>query len=180
MARYYRWEECYDGPQLVIMGATNLTICAEAADRSATTLTATPRYADVIAFKGCDNVRVEGLTLGHTDGPSDCAGAVLNFENCMGIAVDRCRLYGCGTMGINASYARDLKVTDTEIYDCSISGAVLYGVRGAAFEDCRIHDVPSPMLCLYDCSEVTWNGTPVLDAHYDVGPDGELVSVEIG
>ena len=180
MARYYRWEECYDGPQLVIMGATNLTICAEAADRSATTLTATPRYADVIAFKGCDNVRVEGLTLGHTDGPSDCAGAVLNFENCMGIAVDRCRLYGCGTMGVSASYARDLKVTDTEIYDCSISGAVLYGVRGAAFLDCRIHDVPSPMLCLYDCSEVTWNGTPVLDAHYDVGPDGELVSVEIG
>ena len=180
MARYYRWEECYDGPQLVIMGATNLTICAEAADRSATTLTATPRYADVIAFKGCDNVRVEGLTLGHTDGPSDCAGAVLNFENCMGIAVDRCRLYGCGTMGVSASYARDLKVTDTEIYDCSISGAVLYGVRGAAFLDCRIHDVPSPMLCLYDCSEVTWNGTPILDAHYDVGPDGELVSVEIG
>ena len=178
--RYYRWEECYDGPQLVITGAADLTICAEGTDPAATTLTATPRYADVLAFMGCDNVTVSGLTLGHTDGPSECAGAVLNFENCVGITVDRCRLYGCGTMGVNASYARDLKVTDTEIYDCSISGAVLYGVRGAAFLDCRIHDVPSPMLCLYDCSDVAWNGSPVLDTYYDVTPDGELVPVAIG
>jgi len=178
--RYYRWEDCYDGPQLVITGATGLTIRAEAANPSATLLVASPRYADVIAFKGCDDVRVEGLTLGHSEGASECSGAVLSFENCMGIAVDRCRLYGCGTMGINASYARDLKVTDTEIYDCSISGAVLYGVRGAAFEDCRIHDVPSPMLCFYDCSEVTWNGQAVPEAHYDMGPEGELVPAEIG
>ena len=180
MGRYYRWEECYDGPQLVITGATNLTICAEGTDRPVTTLTATPRYADVIAFKGCDNVTVSGLTLGHTDGPSECSGAVLNFENCMGIAVDRCRLYGCGTMGINASYARDLKVADTEIYDCSVSGAVLYGVRGAVFRDCRVHDVPSPMLCFYDCSEVTWNGQTVTDTHCDMGPEGELVPATIG
>ena len=178
--RYYRWEECYDGPQLVITGAADLTICAEGTDPAATTLTATPRYADVIAFKGCDNVTVSGLTLGHTDGPSECSGAVLNFENCVGITVDRCRLYGCGTMGVNASYARDLKVTDSEIYDCSISGAVLYGVRGAVFENCRVHDVPSPMLCLYDCSDVAWNGSPVLDTYYDVTPDGELVPVAIG
>ena len=164
----------------MITGATNLTISGEGTDWPVTTLTATPRYADVIAFRGCDNVTVSGLTLGHTDGSSECSGAVLNFENCMGIAVDRCRLYGCGTMGINASYARDLKVTDTEIYDCSISGAVLYGVRGAAFRDCRVHDVPSPMLCFYDCSEVTWNGQAVPDAHCDMGPEGELVPAAIG
>ena len=180
VGRYYRWEETYDGPQLVITGATNLTIRAEGTDPAATTLTATPRYADVIAFMGCDNVRISGLTLGHTEGPSECSGAVLNFENCVGVTVDNCRLYGCGTMGVNASYARDLKVTDTEIYDCSLCGASLYGVRGAAFQNCRVHDVPSPMLCFYDCSEVTWNGQPVPEAHYDVTPEGELVSVAIG
>ncbi len=180
MGRYYRWEETYDGPQLVIADATNLTICAEGTDPAATALTAEPRYADVIAFKGCDNVCVSGLTLGHTEGASECSGAVLNFENCMGITVDRCRLYGCGTMGINASYARDLRVTDSEIFECSLTGASLYGVRGAAFRDCRIHDVPSPMLCFYDCSEVTWNGQAVPEAHYDVGPEGELVPAQIG
>jgi hypothetical protein len=71
-------------------------------------------------------------------------------------------------------------VKDCEIYDCSIGGAVLYTVYGATFENCRIHDVPSPALCFYNCSNVLWNGTTVDDAHYDVNDAGELVLVNLG
>ena len=124
---YYRWEETYDGPQLVIFSVSNMTIRA-AAERASVTLTAVPRYANVIGFESCDGVSVVGLTLGHTEGPSDCCGAVLDFESCNSVSVEGCRLYGCGTLGINASYGRDLKVKDCEIYDCSIGGAVLYTV----------------------------------------------------
>ena len=176
---YYRWEETYDGPQLVIFSVSNMTIRA-AAERASVTLTAVPRYANVIGFESCDGVSVVGLTLGHTEGPSDCCGAVLDFESCNSVSVEGCRLYGCGTLGINASYGRDLKVKDCEIYDCSIGGAVLYTVYGATFENCRIHDVPSPALCFYNCSNVLWNGTTVDDAHYDVNDAGELVLVNLG
>ena len=177
---YYHWDLCYDGPQLIVTGASNLTIRSAAEDPAATTLTATPRYADVICFQGCDDVRLSGLTLGHTDGPSDCSGAVLDFESCNGVVLDGCRLYGCGTLGVNAYVCSDLHLTDCEIYDCSIGGVVLFTVHGAAFQSCRIHDVPSPAIALYDCNEVAWNEAPVTGNHYDVTESGELVSVAVG
>ena len=177
---YYRWEQTYDGPQLVIYGASNLEIRSEAKDPAATTLTAKPRYADVICFQSCENLRVDGLTLGHTEGPSECSGAVLNFENCSSVLVSRCRLYGCGTIGVNAMTCRNLRVVSCEIYDCSISGVVLYTVSDAAFQNCSVHDVPSPMLCFYDTYGVAWNGTTLSEPHYDVTADGEAVPVELG
>ena len=177
---YYRWEYTYDGPQLVIYGATNLTIRSEAEDPAATTLTATPRYADVICFQSCENLRLERLTLGHSEGPSECSGAVLNFENCSSVLLNRCRLYGCGTIGVNAMTCRNLRVVSCEIYDCSISGVVLYTVSDVAFQNCAIHDVPSPMLCFYDTYGVVWNGTTLSGPHYDVTADGEAMPVELG
>ena len=179
LTQYYRWVECYDGPELIITGVSNLTIRAAASDPAATVFTAAPRYADVICFQDCGNVRVEGLTMGHTEGPSDCAGSVLGFENCSGITLDRCRLYGCGTLGVNAYTCSDLRLTDCEIYDCSIGGVVLYSVYGASFQNCRIHDVPSPMLSIYD-STVFWNGTALYENHYDITPGGEAMAVPLG
>ena len=173
---YYRWEETYDGPQLTIIGASGLTIRGAS---EGTTLTAAPRYANVLGFRGCDGVRVSGLTLGHTEGPSDCSGAVLDFDGCNGVLLDGCRLYGCGTLGVNAYTCTDMALTDCEIYECSLGGVVLFTVYGASFRNCRIHDVPSPALSLYDSYEVTWNEAPVLDNHYDVTDNGELKPVAI-
>ena len=178
--RYYRWDACYDGPQLIISGVSNLTIRSASKDPAATTFMAVPRYADVICFQGCDNVRVSGLTLGHSEGPSDCSGAVLDYESCNGITLDSCRLYGCGTLGINAYACTDLRLTDCEIYDCSIGGVVLFTVYSASFQDCRIHDVPSPMLSMYDSYAVFWNGTVLDGNYYDVTADGDLMPVSLG
>ena len=174
---YYRWEETYDGPQLTIIDASGLTIRAASAG---TSLTAVPRYANVLGFRGCDAVRVSGLTLGHTEGPSDCSGAVLDFDSCSGVLLDGLRLYGCGTLGVNAYTCTDVALADCEIYDCSIGGVVLFTVYGASFQNCRIHDVPSPAVSLYDCYEVTWNEAPVPGNHYDVTAGGELVPVAVG
>ena len=177
--RYYRWEMCYDGPQLVIMGANGLAIRGSRADGTVT-LTAVPRYANVLGFNFCEKVTVSNLTLGHTEGPSDCSGDVLDFESCTEVALDHCRLYGCGTLGVNAWYCEDLHLTDCEIYDCSLGGVVLGGVREAIFENCRIHDVPSPALSLYGCDRVLWNNGDVPGEHYDVSESGQLSPVALG
>ena len=176
--QYYRWDKVYDGYQLTIVGASGMTIRA-AEGRGAVTLTAVPRYADVLSYQGCDAVRVSGLTLGHTEAPSECSGAVLNYEGCTGVLVDGCRLYGCGTMGVYAYNCTDVALADCEIYECSIGGVTLYAVYSASFGNCRIHDVPSPALALYDCYEVTWNEAPVTGNHYDVNEAGELVPVVV-
>ena len=176
---YYRWETCYDGPQLVISGVYDLTIRGAKADGS-TTVTAVPRYANVIGFTFCDNVTIADLTLGHSDGTSECSGDVLDFENCNGITLDGCRLYGCGTLGVNAWYCTELQLTDCEIYDCSIGGVVLGSVYDVTFENCSIHDVPSPAISLYGCDEVMWNNADVSGEHFDVSKSGNLIPVTIG
>ena len=176
---YYRWEECYDGPQLVISNVSNLTIRA-ASKEAGTTLSAVPRYANVLSFRGCDGLTISGLTLGHSLGMGECSGGVLDLEGCDGVTVESCRLYGCGTLGVNAWYCIDLALTDCEVYDCSYGGVVVGSVYGLTFQDCRIHDVPSPALSNYGCFGVSWNGTPVEGEHYDVTDDGQLVPARLG
>ena len=176
---YYRWEECYDGPQLVISNVSNLTIRG-GSKGAQTTLCAVPRYANVLSFRSCDGLTISGLTLGHSEGMGECSGGVLDLEGCDSVAVDNCRLYGCGTLGVNAWYCLDLTLTNCEIYDCSYGGVVVGSVYGLTFQDCRIHDVPSPALSIYGCFGVSWNGTAVEGEHYDVNGDGQLVAVRLG
>ena len=78
---FYGWEEQFDGPELVIMDVKNLQIIGQGQDK--TLIQATPRYADVISFRNCEDLTVSGLTAGHLkEAPGSCIGGVLNFEKC--------------------------------------------------------------------------------------------------
>ena len=48
--------------------------------KNANTLSATPRYAQVLSFDRCSNIAVENLTAGHTKEPGYCVGGVLLFQ----------------------------------------------------------------------------------------------------
>ena len=165
---HYFWRDWYDGPELVIRDVQNLSIRAAADDPAACTVTAVPRYANVLAFLDCTGIRVSGLTAGHTEGQGACTGGVLMFENCSDIAVSGCRLYGCGILGIEASYCSGLKVTECEIYDCSQGGVRLYETRGAAFTDCDIHDVNGSALSVTECTDIFWNDIILSDGWYEL------------
>ncbi len=165
---HYFWRDWYDGPELVIRDVQNLSIRAAGDDPAACTVTAVPRYANVLAFLDCTGIRVSGLTAGHTEGQGTCTGGVLMFENCSDIAVSGCRLYGCGILGIEASYCSGLKVTECEIYDCSQGGVRLYETRGAAFTDCDIHDVNGPALSVTECTDIFWNDIILSDGWYEL------------
>ena len=54
-------EEVFDGNQLVVSNISNVTVVG---DNS--TLLVNPRYANVICFRECSNIKLIGLTLGHT------------------------------------------------------------------------------------------------------------------
>ena len=165
---YYFWRDWYDGPELVIQGVRNLSIHAASDDPAACTVSAVPRYANVLAFLDCEGIRISGLTAGHTQGQGACTGGVLSFESCRDIAVDACRLYGCGILGIEAMTCSDLRVTDCEIYDCSQGGVRLYLTDSAAFRSCDIHDVAGAAIMLTDCSNILWEGSPLSNGWYDL------------
>ena len=172
---FYYWQENYDGPGLVIEGAKNLTLLAEDEDASHTVITAAPRYANVLAFRRCEDLTLKGLTLGHTLAPGDCSGGVVDLWSCSGTNLQFCRLYGCGICGVNAYDGAALSVIDCEIFDCSWCAANISGYDGVTFKGCDIHDVPSPALYLDGCADVVWNGEAV-DAEaysFDVA-DGAL------
>lgn len=175
---FYSWEETYDGPQLVIHDINNLTIKAKDPDPAATTLEALPRFANVLVFRDCKNVTVEGFTAGHTKEKGECSGGVLYFSDCENMKVDSMRLYGCGVTGIDTFLCSGIDVTNTEIYECSYGAAYFSVTNGISFTDCNIHDVPSPALTFYDCNNITWNGQELTgnDLRYDVQTDGTLVT----
>ncbi len=175
---YYFWNQSYDGPELVIQNVSGLTITAADTASGATTLAAIPRYANVLSFRNCENLFLGGFTAGHTKEPGSCSGGVLDFQGCSQVMVEKMRLYGCGILGIQTSNCATMSVLRTEIYECSQGAANFFQTDGIVFEDCDIHDVPSPALVFNDCGDKTWNGEPIsgLGGVYDVDAAGALIS----
>ena len=173
---YYYWQENPDGPGLVIHDTNGLSIRANNTASGATTLAAIPRYADVISFRNCDNLFLGGFTAGHTKEAGVCSGGVLNFQNCNQVMLEKMRLYGCGILGIQASYCSSLSILRTEIYECSQGAGQFFQTDGISFTDCDVHDVPSPAFRFTECGDKTWNGEPLsgLNGMYDVNADGTL------
>ena len=162
-SEYYYWEWRYDGPQLVIQNVSGMTVKSKAGSAAETTITAIPRYADVLSFRSCSNILLADFTAGHTNEPGSCAGGVLNFEDCSGIRLDGLRLYGCGVLGIQSTKCTSVDILRTEIYECSQGAGQFFRCDGIRFLDCNIHDVPSPALSFTECGDVTWNNEPFTD-----------------
>ncbi len=175
----YDWIERFDGPELEIYDVENLTICGAAESPAAVTIAAVPRYVNVLHFNRCEGLSLIGLTLGHTEEPGYCSGGVLFLEATNGVSVEDCRLYGCGTLGVEAVRCTGIALRRAEIYDCSSGGVLMHETDGVSFEACDIHDVPSPALSFSRCGDLSWNGAPFPapayeSAHFDL-VDGEPV-----
>ena len=169
--KYYSWYDTYDGPELLIENISGLFIRAESSEPRDTVITAAPRYANVLYFRGCSGVSLTGFTAGHSDGVGECTGGVISLDDCSSFMVDSCRLYGCGTSGVSAWQCTALVVRNTEIFECTWCAAYLSGCDGVSFYGCDIHDIPSPALQFDSCADVQWNSAPAANGNYDVSGD---------
>lgn len=165
-AEYYYWVNNFDGPSLVITSVPNLTIRADGSDRKAHTVSATPRYANVLTFENCNAITLSGFTAGHTKEPGYCMGGVIALRDCSNFLVDNCGLFGCGTIGVEATSVRDLQVVNSEIYECSFYGIRLDACETVAISGTTIRDIgdesgPAPFYCLSGCQDVTLDGSPM-------------------
>ena len=165
--KYYRWEDIYDGPGLVIAGADNLTIRSKDGKTKNHTINAVPRYANVLTFVNCDNLVLSGFTAGHTQEPGACVGGVLRFQNCTMISVDNCGLFGCGTLGVDAEACTSITLRSSEIYECSNGGVQMLDTTGITIEKCTFRDLGGNNLMLSGCSDVTVDGEPINGQNYN-------------
>lgn len=159
----YRWNEEFDGPELIIQNVTNLTVRGSGEERTDKVLSCVPRYADVLTFENCANIYVTHITVGHTQEQSQCAGGVLHFVSSQDILVEDCDLYGCGTLGVDADNSLNIQVINNLIHDCSYGGVQFSNcqnvrVDGNTFRDLGMEDYPGSVFRIYDSQNVTCNG----------------------
>ena len=144
----YSWVEVYsdvDGGEapayeLCISGVSNLAIIADGAGDTRPTITAVPRYANVLRFNACDDIALWGITAGHTEAPGECSGGVIMLEYVNGVQINECRLYGCGTVGIQSYESRTVSAEGTHIFDCSYSAVNAYSSTDIFLDSCKIYD----------------------------------------
>ena len=139
----------------------NLTIRSKDGKADRHTVSAVPRYADVLVFSGCENVVLSGFTAGHTTEPGDCAGGVLTFENCMNVTVNNCGMFGCGVLGVNAASCTQITLRKCDIYECSYGGISMHDTTGIILEGCSFRDLGGNNIQLSGCSDVTVDGEPI-------------------
>lgn len=158
---YYDWMACYDGPGLVIHNVENLTITGESPIMAS--IAAQPRYADVLSFENCRGISLSGITAGHTQAVSDCAGGVLNFMGTDEVSIENCSLYGCGVLGVTATNCKHMSISYTEIHHCSYGAFSLDSCRDVSIKRCNVHDIPGSTYSLYNCQGVTADGIELSD-----------------
>ena len=133
---YYRWELVYGGCALTIVGVPGLQLRGQGQVR----LLAQPRYAEVLTFRECWDLSLEGMTLGHTQEPGPCSAGVLTLQDCDTVTVSGCRLFGCGSMGISANNCNAVAVRSSQIDSCSDGAVTANGCRDLRLEDCKLCD----------------------------------------
>lgn len=142
----YTWAEvfydAYAGEaaayELIISGVDNLAIVAQ--EDANVSVAAVPRYANVLSFYDCTGIALFGITAGHTELPGECTGGVIMLDSVQGAQINACRLYGCGTIGIQSANSRGISAEGTHIFDCSISAASFVACSDVLLERCKIYD----------------------------------------
>ncbi len=172
---YYTWVNSFDGPELVISRLSGLSLVGE----GEVTISAVPRYADVLSFSGCTEICLAGLTLGHTEEEGQCVGGVVDLTAVDSAIISQCKLFGCGVIGVRSQDSTGIQVVESEIYDCSYSAAQIYTSFNVVFNNCKIYDNETYSSLFYfstseNCAvincEISGNTSPVLlDVSYSPG-----------
>ena len=170
---YYEWAEEYDGYTLVLKDLEDFALVG--GGRAFTLLSTEPRYADVLRFENCRNVSLSDLTMGHTPESGLCTGDVLNINWCEGVTLERCGLFGCGEIGIDASCCSAIRVNETNIYDCSYLGAQLDRVSDMVFSGCSVSGCGEAWgfngIRLFGCRGVFYGEQRLYDGDFTVDPE---------
>lgn len=155
---YYYWEETFDGPQLVICNVENFSIRSAENNRDSCTISALPRYADVLTFRNCRDITVSGITAGHTREPGECIGGVLYASVCERITVENCGLFGCGILGLQTDGCKGVTVKNCDIYECSQGGIWMSNTDQVAIDGCTFRDLGGEPMIFGNCTQVLVDG----------------------
>lgn len=134
-------EDCVDGQQLTLKNFKNLIISGE----GNSSIVVEPRYSYVMNFVDCDEITLENLTIGHTEG-GFCMGGVIGVTGGRNVMCKDCDLYGCGTYGLVAEKTTNVSLYKCVVHDCSYGLMQLFNSEGCRFYHCDFCDTGSEIL----------------------------------
>jgi len=173
------WESVDDGKQLHLQRISNLTIQAASSNCK---IIVSPRYANVLTFSNCSNIKITGITAGHTTG-GECMGGVFYFEDTTGVQITNCHMYGCGTEGLTLYNVRNMQVNNSTIYQCTSDIMSVSDSYNITFTNCIFRDT----ICDADYAvSITGTQNFIIDKcqfnnlkiYSDEFSDGDMFSVE--
>lgn len=126
---------------LTIFGVNNLRIIANRSIIGIPSIITPNPDSPVIRFNQCRNLTLQGIELGHyPQKGQSCSAAVLDFEDCEGITIRDCILFGSGTHGIIATDVRNMGVKDSVIKECTRGIMSLSDSSSCFFEGCQFYE----------------------------------------
>lgn len=116
---YVKLRECYDGGiEVVVQNVDDIFMIGDLESDIVTELVVETRYGAVLNFEDCNNVFLNGLTMGHTQAGA-CDESVITFSNSKEIHLSAMDLYGCGMYGFTAKDGSgNIYVQSSTIRDC--------------------------------------------------------------
>ena len=157
------WEHVYYNDDTISAKYINNLLIEAKEGEQVTICTEDPLEAP-LSFQYCNNVTLSGLTVGHMVEPGYCSGSVILIDDSSKININDCRLYGCGTYGLEGTNSYGINVYDTEIYECSYGLISFYNTGNVTFKDCNMHDSREfDMICLQDCWNVLFDNCSITD-----------------
>lgn len=132
------WGNVYDGKELIIQNVKNLTI--EGIDAASTKFIVTPRFAQIMSFKSCENISISNITAGHIPLEYECDAGVFLFDACNNVNISNSEFYGCGSIGLIIDNTVNLKCDNANINRCSLRAIDIYGSKDIIFSNTKIQD----------------------------------------
>ena len=183
------FDQEYDGPELIIAGMIGLTI--EGNGDKPVELQVTPRYTDVLHFENCENLTLNNLKFGHTDGGT-CSSGVLTFNDCRTANINGCDIYGCGEVGMYISHcsihdcseramyidmgdnqSSGLTFSNSTFTKCQSGVMIGEGTKNVVFNNCKFLENMGELFWLR--SHVTLNNCDV-EHHYSDDSDNQFIT----
>lgn len=96
--------------------------------------------SSVLELKGCNNITIKNLNMGHVEAPQSCSGDVTILMDSTNIVFENCTMFGCGLNGLVASGCKNVTLKDSIFKDCTNSEIVLAGCENVIFQNCLVQD----------------------------------------
>jgi len=152
----FRFDEEFDGYELVITGVDNLKIVGLGNEH--VPIITKPQYGDVISFENCNNITIENVNAGHGPEKGYCTGGVFHFSNSKNITINNTIMYGSGINGIDADTVTGLQCNNSVIRGCTYGIMVLDKCKNIEFNNCEFSENEVYyFIAIYDCTSIQFH-----------------------